>query len=58
MENADIELTITLPPIKVARGRTEEVQRRQGFLSVGGRDLVLDLADLLLVVVARYFVEY
>lgn len=58
MENADIELTIMLLPIKVARGRTEEVQRRQVFLSVGGRDLVLDLADLLLLVVARYFVEY
>ena len=28
------------------------------FLSVGGRDLVLDLADLPLLVVARYFVEY
>lgn len=53
-----MELTIMLLPIKLARGRTEEVRRRQGFLSVGGRDLVLDLADLLLLVVARYFVEY
>lgn len=26
-----MELTITLLPIKLARGRTEEVQRRQGF---------------------------
>lgn len=29
-----------------------------GFLSVGGRDLVLDLPDLLLLMVARYFAEY
>jgi len=57
-ENADMELTIMLLPIKLAREREEEVQRRQGFLSVGGRDLVLDLADLLILVVARYFVEY
>lgn len=31
LENADMELTIMLLPIKFARGRTEEVQRRQGF---------------------------
>lgn len=36
-----------LLPIRLARGRTEEVQRQQGFMFVGGRDLVLDLADLL-----------
>lgn len=53
-----MELTITLLPIKLATGSTEEVQRQQGFLSVGGRDLVCDLADLLLLVVTRYFLEY
>lgn len=31
LENADMELTIMLLPIKFAGGRTEEVQRRQGF---------------------------
>ena len=31
LENADMELTIMLLPIKLARERTEEVQRRQGF---------------------------
>lgn len=53
-----MELAIMLLPIKFAKGKREKVQRRQGFLSVGGRDLVLDLADLLLLVVAHYFVEY
>lgn len=31
LENADMELTITLLPIKLASGRTEVVQMRQGF---------------------------
>lgn len=58
MENADIKLAIMLLPIKFARGENRESSEAAGFLSVGGRDLVLDLADLLLLVVARNFVEY
>ena len=53
-----MELTIMLLPIKFARGKNRESSEAAGFLSVGGRDLVLDLTDLLLLVVARYFVEY
>lgn len=53
LQTADTGLAIVLLPIKFAWGETgrqregEKVQRLSGFLSVGGRDLVLDLTDLL-----------
>lgn len=44
--------------LNLQRGKERKFRGGRVFLSVGGRDLVLDLADLLLLVVARYFVEY
>lgn len=49
-------------PIKLAKGgsaaRTEKSSEAAGFLSVSVKDLDLDFADLLILVVTPCFVEY
>lgn len=56
LENGEMKLAVILLPIKLTMGN--QSTEAEGILSVGGRDLALDLTDLLTPVVARYFVEY